>query len=143
MRQSVVVEHVGIYLNRSRERPGEVTIDLVNYQYDLTADRLTPVVTADFRITVGATQFASVADVQAEAICYGETAHNHITRSQLAELSVTTFWTFLREFSPPRPYGLRLSHIPVQSNGNFVLSGSGFAVPVAVFASRCRSRAQV
>jgi hypothetical protein len=77
-------KHVGIYLNRSRERPSEITIDFVNYNYDLTADRLTPVTTPDFHVTLRATQFTSPADLRAEVIRYDEAAPNHVTRAPLA-----------------------------------------------------------
>jgi len=50
-----------------------------------------------------------------------------------AELSVTTFWTFVRELSPPS------SHCPrilVDSGGGIGASGFRFEAPVAVFSSR-------
>ena len=36
-------EHIGIYANESKSHPGELTIDLVNYHYDLAVDQITPV----------------------------------------------------------------------------------------------------
>lgn len=61
----------------------------------------------------------------------------------LAELSVRTFWTFLREFSPLSSHACRQPRIPVESSDGFGVSGCRFDVPVAVFPSHCRLRAQV
>ena len=77
-------DHIGIHLNSSRKRPGEITIDFVNYHYDLATDQLTPVTTPDFLVTLSAKQFPSTTELRAEAIRYDETAPNHVTQSQLA-----------------------------------------------------------
>jgi DDE family transposase len=60
-----------------------------------------------------------------------------------AELSVTTFRTFLREFSPPSSHCRRPPRIPVDSNGGVGVNGRRVEVPVAVVPSRRRRRAQV
>ena len=62
---------------------------------------------------------------------------------QITELSVTTFCTFLREFSPTSSQSRRPPHIPVDSHLGFAVSDGRFAVPVADFPSCRRPRAQV
>jgi hypothetical protein len=61
----------------------------------------------------------------------------------LPELSVTTFYTFVHEFSPPSPLHRRPPRILVDSNADFGMSGCRFEVPVAVFPSRRPTRAHV
>ena len=77
-------DHIGVYLNRSLARDGEVSIDLVNYNYDLSLDRLAPVTASDFYVVFRTAHFASAKGVRGEAIRYDESAPNEVARSQLS-----------------------------------------------------------
>lgn len=82
-------EHVGIYLNESRTAPGEVTLDLVNYNYDLSHDTMAPVPSADFRVQVCAKHVASMGGMVAESIRYDECQPHNVARQALGKEAVT------------------------------------------------------
>ncbi len=66
-----------------------------------------------------------------------------VVPQQTAELSVTTFWAFLRELSPPWSHGRQPPHISGGLSDGFGVSGCRFEAKVAVFPSRSPRRAQV
>lgn len=76
-------EHVGIYLNESRAMPGELTLDLVNYHYDLACDAMTSVASADFRVRIPARHFAVADNWVAESIRYDEGQPHNVARQPL------------------------------------------------------------
>jgi hypothetical protein len=82
-------DHIGIYLNASRTRPGEITLDLVNYQYDLGKDQITPVTAPEFRVELRLKQFAPAARLFVEAVRYDESAPNHVARQTLSRADIT------------------------------------------------------
>ena len=63
--------------------------------------------------------------------------------SHFAELSVTTFCTFLRELSPPWSHGHQPPRRPEDVGGSRGVSACRFEVSDTVFPSRHRRRAQV
>jgi hypothetical protein len=66
-----------------------------------------------------------------------------LTRIMSGTMSVTTFRTFLREFSSPSSHCRRPPHIRVDCNSGLGVSGCRVEVPVAVSSLRCRPRAQI
>lgn len=74
-------EAIGLCLSESRATPGELTIDLVNYNHDLDTDRLTPVAAADFIVQLRTPKLAAAPQV--EAIRYDETAPRNTRREPL------------------------------------------------------------
>lgn len=82
-------EHLGVYLSTSRLRPGEVTLDLVNYNHDLATDRLTPVAAPDFQIELAARLFQPAGALRVEAIRYDESAPHNAARQMLPQELVT------------------------------------------------------
>ena len=76
-------EHLGIYANTSQMSPSEVTVDLVNYHYDLATDHLTPVSRDDFTVTLRLPKQYSARHLQVESISYDETAQNNTLQRRL------------------------------------------------------------
>ncbi len=73
-------EQVALYLSRHRDRPGEITVDLVNHDYDLDSDKLTPVTAGDFTITLDLPDV----DWRIESLSYDPSAPNRLARAPLA-----------------------------------------------------------
>ena len=82
-------DDLGIYASVSRATPGEFTVDLVNYHYDLASDQLTPVTAAGFQVQIQGPRLASATAFQVEAIRYDETAPHNFIRQPLASTAVS------------------------------------------------------
>ena len=76
-------EHIGIYANTSKANPGEITIDLVNYHYDLATDRITPVTSSGFTVTLQVPGLKDTDKLSVESIRYDETAGSNVQRQPL------------------------------------------------------------
>jgi hypothetical protein len=76
-------EHIGIYANQSHTSPGELTIDLVNYHHNLATDRLTPVTSTDFAVTLQVLHLKSTDKLTIESIRYDEAAPSNTQRQPL------------------------------------------------------------
>ena len=63
--------------------PGELTLDLVNYHYDLACDAMTSVASADFRVRIPARHFAVADNWVAESIRYDEGQPHNVARQPL------------------------------------------------------------
>ncbi len=106
-------EHIGIYANQSRTTPGEFTIDFVNYNHDLSTDRLTPVNRADFTVTVQVPEITNSEHFIVESIQYDESANSNTLRQPLdaAEISVREDGLTLRVPSFSHYQVLRISAV--------------------------------
>jgi hypothetical protein len=76
-------ENLGIYANEGTANPAELTVDLVNYNYDLTTDRIIPVTHNDFTITLTVPQIKSANRLSVESITYDESAQGNTLRQRL------------------------------------------------------------
>ena len=76
-------EHIGIYANESKSHPGELTIDLVNYHYDLAVDQITPVTSPGFTVTLRVPDLKDTDKLSVESIRYDETAGSNAQRQLL------------------------------------------------------------
>ena len=76
-------EHIGIYANQDRTNPGEFTIDLVNYHYDLAANQITPVTRNDLAVTLQMPELKGTDKLTIESIRYDETAPSNTLRQPL------------------------------------------------------------
>lgn len=75
--------HLGLYANQSEAHPGEITIDLVNYHYDLATDQITPVTSSDFTVTLRVPDLRAEDELAAESLRYDETAGSNVQRQPL------------------------------------------------------------
>lgn len=76
-------EHIGIYANTSKANPGEITIDLVNYHYDLASDQITPVTRPGFTVTLRVPDLKADDRLAVESFRYDETAGGNVRRQPL------------------------------------------------------------
>ena len=82
-------EHVGIYANRSRTAPGDVSIDLVNYHHDLASDHLTPVSRTDFTVSLRVPDMRGDAIPAVESIRYDEASPDNTLRQPLSPAAIS------------------------------------------------------
>ncbi|MCC6156312.1 MAG: hypothetical protein IT367_21275, partial [Candidatus Hydrogenedentes bacterium] len=76
-------EHVGIYASTGKADPSELTLDLVNYHYDLATDRITPVTSSGFTVTLRVPDLKDTDKLSVESIRYDETAGSNLRRQLL------------------------------------------------------------
>lgn len=73
-------EHVGIYASTRTADPSDLTLDLVNYHYDLATDRITPVTSSGFTVTLRVPGLKDTDELSVESIRYEETAGSNVQR---------------------------------------------------------------
>jgi hypothetical protein len=97
-------ERVGVYLNASVLSPNELTLDLVNYDYDLATDRIRPVASEDFTITMTVNHLTGASDVILEAVQFDEGETNNVSRRALTPLEFNARTGVLIVSIPPFDY---------------------------------------
>ncbi len=97
-------EHLGIYASASRTTPGQLTIDFVNYHYDLSLDHLAPVQRTDFTVSLRVPELKLGDEATVEAIRYEEAAHNNMLRQPLDSDSISIGDGLLTIRVPPFTY---------------------------------------
>jgi hypothetical protein len=95
-----VPQHIGIFLNKSLSNPDEITVDMVNYNYSLATDTLTPV-PASFDIQLDLNHFSNGDAVSVETINYDEASADNQTVQTLDAASISWSGDTLIVQAPP------------------------------------------
>lgn len=81
--------NICIHLNESLATPGEITVDLVNVNYDLTKDSLTPFTGTNFTVRLSLKHVQTATNLTVEAIRYDETAPDNVASETLSGTAVS------------------------------------------------------